>query len=132
MDGLDMGGLEVRPQMAARRLVGIFGKTRMHQTDQGKLDPLGVVVTANLRVEGLRDEEVDISWRLTGRAKGRTPYSRWFKEVLAARFTASALSDGTSVDIWVPMPKRPGKYVVRVTIKHGDTPLIAKKSEPFG
>jgi hypothetical protein len=104
----------------------------MHRTDRGKLVPLGVVVTANLRVEGLPDEEVDISWRLTGRAKGRTPYSRWFKEILAAKFTPSAVSDGTTVNIWVPMPKRPGTYVVQVTIKHGDNPLIAKKSEAFG
>jgi hypothetical protein len=129
---VDKEGKAVPPEVAARRLVGILGKTRMHQTKRGKLDPLGVVVTANLRLEGFRDERLDVSWRITGRAKGRAPYSRWFTEVPAARVTPSRFSDGGTVEFWVPMPKRPGEYVVQVIIRHHDTQLFAKKSEPFG
>jgi hypothetical protein len=130
-DIVDQDDRRVTPADAARRLVGILGRTKM-QRHRGKLDPLGVVVAANLRVEGFRNHELAVSWRLVGRAGSRTPYSRWLDEVPAARITASTYRDGGAVQFWVPMPRKPGKYAVQVIIRDKSAQLFVKSSRSFG
>jgi hypothetical protein len=94
---------------AASQLAGVLGETRSVVLPSGKLDPLGVAVTANLRVEGLRNRKLDVCWRITGKAGTRTPYTDWLDEVAALDFI----------------------YLVQVIIKDGSRRLVTASSDPF-
>jgi hypothetical protein len=129
---VDDEGEPAPPAEVARRLVRVLGETRTIPTPQGKLDPLGVVVTANVQLEGLRDRELGVFWEVWSRDGGTQLYDRWLDQVPVSRITAQQDTDAGSLRFWVPMPKEPGDYVIDVIVREGEAVLSTKKSDPFG
>ncbi|MDQ3452984.1 MAG: hypothetical protein M3493_09875 [Actinomycetota bacterium] len=130
--GSDDEGNPVSEQVAARRLVGVLRNTRAVQTQHGKRDPLGVVIDANLLLEGLRDRQLEVSWSIWSRGGRSRLYGKWLRKVSAYHVTAESDSDSAALNFWVPLPKKPGEYVVRLVLSDGDTALASKRSEAFG
>jgi hypothetical protein len=130
--GVDEEGEPLPPAEAARRVVQVLGETRAVRTPQGTLDPLGVVVFANVELEGLRDREVGVFWELWSRDGGTQLYDRWLDQVPVSRITAQRDTDAGSLRFWVPMPKDPGQYVVNVILREGESTLVTRPSGPFG
>jgi hypothetical protein len=129
---VDDEGEPAPPAEVARRLVRVLGETRTIPTPQGKLDPLGVVVTANVQLEGLRGRELGVFWEVWSRDGGTQLYDRWLDQVPVSRITAQKDTDAGSLRFWVPMPKEPGDYVIDVIVREGEAILSTKKSDPFG
>jgi hypothetical protein len=129
---VDDEGEPLPPAEAARRLVRVLGETRTVRTPQGTLDPLGVVVFANVELEGLRGRELGVFWEVWSRDGGTQLYDRWLDQVPVSRITAQRDTDAGSLRFWVPMPKAPGQYVVNVILREGDSTLVARPSDPFG
>jgi hypothetical protein len=55
----------------------------------------------------------------------------WLNSNLAYRLQAVTDHDTVTIDMWVPLPKPPGPYFVRVDINSGNTRLASSDSEPF-
>ncbi len=127
----DRAGEPVPAAEAARRLVSVLGHTRSVQTHDGKLDPLGVIVTANMRLEGLRGRQLGVYWEVWSRSGVSRLYDRWLDEVPVARIAAERQQDAGAVQFWVPMPKRPGTYLIHVIIKDGDKLMFVGRSDLF-
>ncbi len=124
-------GKPVPAAEAARRLVNVLGRTRTVKTQNGKRDPLGVIVTANMQLEGLLGRELGVYWEVWTQSGASRLYDRWLDEVRVARIAAERERDAGAVQFWVPMPKRPGTYFIHVIIRDGDKVLFVARSDIF-
>lgn len=124
-------GKPVPAAEAARRLVNVLGRTRTVKTQNGKRDPLGVIVTANMQLEGLLGRELGVYWEVWTPSGASRLYDRWLDEVRVARIAAERERDAGAVQFWVPMPKRPGSYFIHVIIRDGDKVLFVARSDIF-
>lgn len=128
-------GVAADPQAAARRVVRLLRqvRTRPITTKDGvRKDPVGVLVDVDLELSGLRNETVSLRWQVRRVGKAKPLYGAWMRQVEAYRLTPESEHISVTVpDMWVPMPKRPGNYVVRVQVNLGDQPLGHARSEPF-
>jgi pectin methylesterase-like acyl-CoA thioesterase len=95
-----------------------------------KADPVGVVVTADIELEGLRGKDVRLSWAMWQK-NGDTLGPDWLTEHLAYRMKATSEDDTASFDFWIPLPKSPGSYFVRSRLSTGTATLATADSEPF-
>ncbi|HET7534174.1 MAG TPA: hypothetical protein VFJ83_13570, partial [Nocardioidaceae bacterium] len=127
----DEEGKPVPPQEAARRLVRVLGHTRTIQTKEGKHDPLGILVTANVALEGLKGRELGVFWEVWSQDDAIRLFDRWLDEVPVSRIAAEKEQDSGAFQFWVPMPKKPGEYVIHVIIKEGERLLVIDRSDPF-
>jgi hypothetical protein len=132
------GGELVEPDVAAERLVELLQNTRAggdgSPGDDGSRarEPLGVLVTVNLELIGLRDREVRLTWSMLA-ARGATKrlYGDWLNDNLAYRLKAESDRDTAFQYIWIPLPKPPGPYYVRVEPTVDGVPLQTEASDPF-
>jgi len=97
------------------------------------VEPLGVRVSADLRLEGLRGEQLRLSWSVLQRS-GKTPLpAAWLKTNYGYIIEPVSDSDTVNVDFWVPRPKARGKYLISVTvIDEGNRRIAADESRVFG
>jgi hypothetical protein len=131
-------GKLVEPEVAAERLVELLRNTR---TDgQGSpagdgshpSEPLGVLVTVNLELIGLRDREVQLTWSmLAARGAHKRLYGDWLNNNLAYRLRAGSDRDTAFEYIWIPLPEPAGPYYVRVELTVDGAPLTSQASDPF-
>jgi hypothetical protein len=56
---------------------------------------------------------------------------RWLNRNLAYRLEATTDRDTTSLDLWVPLPRSPGPYFIRVNLTAADATLASADSQPF-
>jgi hypothetical protein len=122
----------VEPDVAAERLVELLKDTRAGGDGSRTREPLGVLVTVNLELIGLRDQEVRLTWSMlaTGGATKRL-YGDWLNDNLAYRLKAGSDRDTAFQYIWIPLPKSPGPYFVRVELTVDGAPLTSEASDPF-
>jgi len=130
--GTDAEGRPVSKEVAAQRLVSILRDTRSVSTPEGRRDPLGVVVDANVVLEGLHDRRLQVSWSIWSVGGNRRLFGQWLREVPAYYVTAESERETASFDFWVPIPKGRGKYEVRLLLRDGEAVLASKRSAPFG
>lgn len=127
----DPDGEPVSSPEAARRLVRVLGSTRTERTPDGKRDPLGVLVTVNVHLEGLAGRDLGIFWEVWSQGGAGRLYDRWLDEVPVSRIRAERDDDAGALQFWAPMPKKPGEYVIHVLVKDGDRLLVVGRSQPF-
>lgn len=132
------GGDLVEPEVAAERLVELLQNTRTAgEASPGAAgsradEPLGVLVTVNLELIGLRDEEVELTWSmLAARGANKRLYGDWLNDNLAYRLKAGSDRDTAFQYIWIPLPRSPGPYYVRVELTVDGAPLMSEASDPF-
>jgi hypothetical protein len=130
--GTDKNGDPLPVEEAARNLAAELQQVRS-VPNEGKRDPVGVRVTVDLELQGLRGVHLYLYWRLLP-AGGPNPVP----DVLAAAtpafmITAGSDLDSASVDVWVPLPKDPGPYQLELLATEGTdaAPLDSFHSAPF-
>jgi hypothetical protein len=124
---IDPDGNPVPPDVAAERVLEILRNAR---TDGH--EPLGVVVTTDLDLSGLRGEPVFLTWRMFGFGGSTRLQGEWLNENLAYRIEPRTDHEAATVDLWIPLPPEPGPYVVKVKVTHDGSGLDSGQSGPFG
>jgi hypothetical protein len=126
-------GKPVDPEIAAERLVKLLRNTRRTGGGGSRArEPLGVLVTVNLQLIGLRDQEVLLTWSmLAARGGAKRLYGDWLNDNLAYRLKAGSNSDSAFEYIWIPLPRSPGPYYVRAELRVDGSPLASQASDPF-
>jgi hypothetical protein len=84
-------------------------------------DPLGVIVSVDFDIEGLKGEPLWLTWSLDGL---NVP-DRWTSDLFGYNVRATTDDDHGTVELWVPDLVAPGSYRVNVTISRASdgTPM---------
>jgi hypothetical protein len=129
---LDPKGNPVPAAVAAKRVVTILRDARTTGGPAApRAEPLGVVVSADLEVVGLRGRPVLLSWSMWQQGGKKRLFGNWLNRTLAFRLLPSSDDDTTSLDLWVPLPRSPGRYFIRVDLTENQSPLASADSQPF-
>jgi hypothetical protein len=132
IDAVSEDGQQVAPQEAAKRLAVRLSTVRSAHTGT-KRDPLGMRVTVNLEVEGLRGQVLILYWHLV--QTGPTPVpDAWADWIPAARIVASTDRDAGFSTMWVPLPKERGPWSAEIALmqQSNNAPLFDQVAGPFG
>ncbi|WP_091470778.1 hypothetical protein [Paenarthrobacter nitroguajacolicus] len=114
---VDANGQPVPPAQVAAEL-----KTALETVDtDADADPLGWTVVVDLKLEGLSNVPLLLTWSIDGIDVPAT----WSAENLAYRITASTDNDGGFAEIWVPDLKMSGNYNVNVQLSYESSGLPA-------
>jgi hypothetical protein len=131
----DVEGNLVDKQVAASRVVSLLKQVRTTPvtTPEGVLkDPVGALVDVDLELSGLRDQTVSLTWQVRRVGSAEPLYGEWMRRVEAYRLTPSTDHDTATVtDMWIPVPKQPGPFVVVVRVHRDDFALGSGRSDPF-
>jgi hypothetical protein len=124
------------PEDAAKRLVALLRDARRADTQGpgGELaegEPLGVVVSADIELIGLRNRSVMLSWSMWQQGGQARLYGEWLNTNLAYVLEATTDDESKTVDLWVPLPKEPGPYYIRLVLTAGQSALDSADSDPF-
>ena len=122
-------GRVVPPDVAAQRVVTLLDTTRAGPTGA---EPLGVVVATDVELSGLRGEPVLLTWAMWRSGEQARVHGDWLDDDLAYRLRATSDLDTVTLDLWIPLPPRPGAYVVRVALAGDGAALATAASAPFG
>jgi hypothetical protein len=123
-------GEPVDPATAAQRIAKVLADTR-HGTSVTEPEPLGVVVSTDLELTGLRDKVLTLSWSMWQGAGGVRLSGEWLNDNLAYRIEPRTDHATTTLDVWIPLPREPGSYFVRVDLRSGATRIDSGESERF-
>ena len=96
-----------------------------------KRELVGVVVSVNMELSGLRGKEVMLSWSMWQDEGSRRLYDGWLNERLAYRLKPTTNHDTASLDFWIPLPKQKGSYTVRARLAVSDITLVTAETEHF-
>jgi hypothetical protein len=125
-------GKSLTEQQMVDRQVAAFKKLRtVRVKGSRKAQPVGVVVTANMELSGLRGKAVLLSWSMWQKDGAERLYGEWLNERLAYRIEATSDHDTASVDYWIPLPKQKGPYFVRTRLAFNGTTLATSDSDSF-
>ncbi len=115
----DPKGEVVPAEKAAKAIVEKLKVTRSEPEANGHRVPVGVVVTARIRIQNAVGVPVRIVWKLED-AGGRTErLSReWMAGAPALLLRAQSSDDRGVFSLWVPVPRERGTYIVNVTASH--------------
>ena len=96
-----------------------------------KRQPVGELFNVNLELAGLKGQPVSLSWQIFQKA-GRSHLSgEWLGNFAAYSLEATTNDDTGSLVVWVPMPRQPGPYFIRLSLTSGDESLAGMDSGPF-
>jgi len=97
----------------------------------GRLDPLGAQVRVDVELDGFRGKSVMLYWSLIQQGTGARLYGTWLSNHLAYQLKATTDMDTGSVEFWVPLPKAPGPYFVRIEVRYESVAVASDDSTPF-
>jgi len=92
---------------------------------------LGVVVTVDIRLDGMIGKPVFVSWSMWQRGGLATLYGSWLNDHLAFRVDATTNSEVARLDFRIPPPKDPGPYFIRSRAKVAAATMASIDSENF-
>jgi hypothetical protein len=85
-----------------------------------------------VRSTGLPRRPVLLTWSMWQKnGETRRLYGNWLNRNLAYRLKAITDRDTTTLDLWVPLPKPPGPYFVRIQLTAGGSARASTDSQPF-
>lgn len=126
-----VGSASPEPVVVAEELVDLFEQVRTVEDDPGNAEPLGVVVATDMELSGLRDQQVMLSWSIWPRDGEARLFGQWLATNPAYRLEATTDRDTGSLDVWIPLPREPGPYIVRMALARDGTNLASAETEPF-
>jgi hypothetical protein len=98
---------------------------------RSKRVPLGELVSVNMELAGLQGQPVFLSWSIF-QENGRTRlFGNWLNSFVAYRLEATTEDDTGTLEMWIPLPKPPGPYFVRVSLSTDGASLTSMDSGPF-
>jgi hypothetical protein len=124
---LDLEGNPVAPGVAAERVIKVLKDARTTR----RKEPLGVVVSVDVELAGLRGKPVLLSWSMWQQSGDTRLYGNWLNRNLAYRLEATTDRDTTTFDLWVPLPKPPGPYFIRIQLTVNGSARASTDSQPF-
>jgi hypothetical protein len=124
-------GKPVPPEVAAERILEVFRDTRTSSEESGPSEALGVFVTADLELIGLRGREVKLSWLMYGGGKGRNKrlHGNWLNDNLVYSLKPQSEDDTSTAAIWIPLPRSAGPFRVHLLLKVDGVLVAHKKSK---
>jgi hypothetical protein len=95
--------------------------------------PLGELLSVDMELAGLQGQPMLLSWSIFQEG-GQNQLSRnWLGNFAAYRLEATTNDDSGTLEMWIPLPRQPGPYFVRLTIATtGGVSLASMDSGPFG
>ena len=98
---------------------------------RSKRVPLGELVSVNMELTGLQGQPVFLSWSIF-QENGRTRlFGNWLNSFVAYRLEATTEDDTGTLEMWIPLPKPPGPYFIRVSLSTDGASLTSMDSGPF-
>ncbi|MGN9912815.1 hypothetical protein ACTMTJ_35300 [Phytohabitans sp. LJ34] len=107
----------------------IFQQARKVPADES--EPLGVVVTVELELTGMRDRPAHLSWSMWQQGGARRLHGEWLNTNLAYRLVATSDRDTASLDFWIPLPPEHGAYFIRSVLAVDGATVASADSETF-
>jgi hypothetical protein len=129
-NSIGSNGELIDPAVAAERIAKVLTDAR-HIPTATEPEPLGVHVSTDLELTGLRAEKLTLTWSLWQAAGDVRLSGDWLNENLAYRIEPRTDHATTTLDVWIPMPREPGTYFVRVDLRSGPTRIDSGESERF-
>jgi hypothetical protein len=97
-----------------------------------KRQPVGELFSVNLELVGLQSQSVFLSWTMFQK-DGRNHLSgEWLDNFVAYRLRATTNDDTGTLNMWIPLPKQPGSYFIRLTLTSAGESLASMNSGLFG
>ncbi|HEX5922988.1 MAG TPA: hypothetical protein VFY45_04100 [Baekduia sp.] len=127
---VDREGRAVAPEVAAKRIATVLNRTRTVEVG-GRRVPLGLLVTTKVRLVALSHRDVSLTWSVLPIDGQGALGPVWRGPNLSYRLSAEDDDDRVVVPLWIPLPKRKGRYIVRLDVFRGDTDLEQADSKPF-
>jgi hypothetical protein len=107
------------PAKAAKAVSALFNNSRA-EVVEGKLYPIGVMVTYNVSLAGFAHESATLEWSLIGqRSKRRLPRP-WWRNIVVAHIKPAVNSESLYGSFWVPVPPQHGNYLVHLVLSDGN------------
>ncbi len=127
---VDREGRAVAPELAAKRIATVLNRTRTVKAG-GRRVPLGLLVTPKVRLVALSHRDVSLTWSVLPIDGQGALGPVWRGPNLSYRLSAEDDDDRVVVPLWIPLPKRKGRYIVRLDVFRGNTDLEQADSKPF-
>jgi hypothetical protein len=127
---VDRDGRAVTPEVAAKRIAKVLNLTRTVNAG-GRRVPLGLLVTTKIRLVALRHRDVSLTWSVLPIDGQGALGPVWRGPNLSYRLSAEDDDDRVVVPLWIPLPKRKGRYIVRLDVFRGNADLEQADSKPF-
>jgi hypothetical protein len=127
---VDREGRAVAPEVAAKRIATVLSRTRTVKAG-GRRVPLGLLVTTKIRLVGLNHRDVSLMWSVLPIDGQGALGPVWRGPNLSYRLSAEDEDDRVVVPLWIPLPKRKGRYIVRLDAFRGNADLEQADSKPF-
>ncbi|WP_146073562.1 hypothetical protein [Amycolatopsis sp. CA-126428] len=120
-------GQPVTPDVAVEHVLKILKDART----TGHREPVGAIVSVDVELGGLRGRTLLLTWSMWQNAGKTRLHGDWLNSNLAYRLQPTTDRDTTTVDLWVPLPKTAGNYLVRIDLSLDGSRLIGGDSPPF-
>jgi hypothetical protein len=134
---MDVNGKEVPPVVAAKRLAELLADTRTinipgDQKGSGnKRDLLGELVSVNFELAGFRDKPIFLKWWIFQKGSQSHLFGKWVDNFVAYRLEATTDDDTGALQMWIPLPKVLGPYILDLSLTGGGASLASADSDPF-
>ena len=92
---------------------------------------MGELVSVNIELEGLRGKFVYLSWSIFQKGSQTNLFGKWLNSFVAYRLQATTDDDTGSLEMWIPLPKMPGPYFIRLSLTTDGASLASTDSDPF-
>jgi hypothetical protein len=96
-----------------------------------KRQPLGELVSADLELVGLRGQPVLLSWSIFQEHGPNHLSGKWLGNFVTYRLEATTNDDTGTLEMWIPLPKQQGPYIVRLNVTTSGASLASMDSGPF-
>ncbi len=132
---------------ATNSIIGILGQTRTVDArpsgpsgapsgpsgaPNAQKDPLGELINVNLELVGLRGQQVLLSWSIFQTGGHDNLFGKWLRDFVAYRLEATTNDDTGTLEMWIPLPRPPGPYIIRLSLTANGAGLASANSDMFG
>jgi hypothetical protein len=127
---VDPEGRRITREAAARRLVAMFRSARQAEYgDPRTRDRAGVMVTVRLRIVNEQGRQVAIHWSVYDEEQRLDLL--WTTTHQSLLITPQDANDSILATLWLPLPKRRGRYHVRLDAYVGGTLVAFGQTDEF-
>ena len=107
------------------------GPGKQSRGPSNQIEPLGELVNVNVELSGLQGRPVFLSWSIFQKGGQSNLFGKWLSDFVAYRLEATTNDDTGTLEMWIPLPKQPGPYFIRLTLTTGDASLASMNSGLF-
>ena len=93
---------------------------------------MGELVSVNMELAGLRGQPVLLAWSIFQQRDKINPFGKWLGgDFVVDRLEATTNDDSTALEMWIPLPKLHGPFVIRLSLSTAGADLASADSGPF-